>query len=57
MVNILKEHPYRIKLAKENSYSIKKLRQKIIDLCYLDLNIKTSKIDKTLGLELFLLNT
>lgn len=56
MVSILLEHPYRIKLAKEKNYSIKKLKNKILDLCYLDLNIKSNKIDKNLGLELFLLN-
>lgn len=56
MVSILKEHPYRIKLAKENTFSSKKLKDKILELSYLDLDLKSNKINKDLGLELFLLN-
>lgn len=56
MVSILKEHPYRIKLSKENTYSKKILIDKIKKLAELDYNIKSGVIDRYLGFELFLLN-
>lgn len=50
-------HPYRIKLAlaSANKYSSNVLLKAINDLAELDLNIKSGKCDKTLGLELFIL--
>ena len=49
-------HPYRVKLAKEKSayYSKEELEKKLLDLCDLDYNIKTSKMDKYLLLKLFI---
>lgn len=56
MISVLKEHPYRIKLAKNSVYSINKLKKNIKELSKLDYDIKSGKIDKNLGFELFLLN-
>ena len=56
MISTLKEHPYRIKLAKNSIYSISKLKKNILELSKLDYDIKSGKIDKNLGFELFLLN-
>ena len=54
----LKIHPYRVKLALQNShkYSSDTLLQYISDLADIDINIKTGKTDKNLALELFILN-
>lgn len=56
MVNTIKEHPYRIKLAKESFYSKKSLINIIKKLSDLDYKIKSGKIDRFLGFEIFLLN-
>lgn len=56
MISTLKEHPYRIKLAKNSIYSINKLKKNILELSRLDYDIKSGKIDRNLGFELFLLN-
>ncbi|HHT38343.1 MAG TPA: DNA polymerase III subunit delta [Mollicutes bacterium] len=48
-------HPYRVKLAKESNLDEKELLKHIISLADLDEKIKMGKIDKTVGLELFLL--
>ena len=51
-------HPYRVKLAKENSirYSKDELQKKLLDLCDLDYNIKTSNIDKYMLFKIFIIN-
>ena len=56
MISTLKEHPYRIKLAKNSLFSEDKLKDKILKLSELDYKIKSGNIDKNLGLELFLLD-
>ena len=56
MANIIKEHPYRVKLALSSNYSDKELIDNIKKLYKLDYDIKTGNIDKNFGLELFLLN-
>lgn len=55
--NILEENPYRMKyvLIKSKEYTSERLLKLIDDLADLDLNIKTGKIDKELGLELFII--
>lgn len=57
IASILKIHPYRIKLAVEKSrqYDINILKEILNKLSDLDLNIKSGKQDKYVGLELFLL--
>ena len=54
----LKEHPYRVSIAKNASYNMtKESLYKILNLLFeLDLNIKTGQVDKYKGLETFLLN-
>lgn len=56
--NILNIHEYRVKKALEKSrnYSEKKLLSKLEEIADLDYNIKSGKIDKNIGLELFILN-
>lgn len=56
MISTLKEHPYRIKLAKNSFFGEDKLKDKILKLSELDYKIKSGNIDKNLGLELFLLD-
>ena len=56
MVTILKEHPYRIKLALSSNYDEKELISYIKKLYKLDFDIKTGNIDKNFGFELFLLS-
>lgn len=53
----LKIHPYRVKLALQNSrsYDSKTLLKYISDLADIDINIKTGKVNKDLALELFIL--
>ncbi len=55
--NIMKIHPYRIKKAKEKTYSYTKEKLEIIlnKLSDLDYNIKSGNVDKYAGLELFLI--
>lgn len=57
IASILGIHPYRVKLAAQNSskYDSDLLLSYIKRLSDLDINIKTGKIDKSLGLELFIL--
>jgi len=57
IASTLKIHPYRVKLAIQNSrkYSSELLLQYISDLADMDINIKTGQIDKNLALELFIL--
>lgn len=56
--SLLGIHPYRIKLAitKGNQFSDDILLSYLLRLSDLDINIKNGKIDKELGLELFILN-
>ena len=58
IATILNVHPYRVKLAIQNSYYYTEsdLIKYIYKLANLDKDIKTGNIDKTLGLELFLIN-
>ena len=58
IASILGVHPYRVKLAIQNSYYYTEsdLVKYIYKLGNLDKDIKTGNIDKTLGLELFLIN-
>lgn len=52
-------HPYRVKLALQNSrsYDSKILLEYIEALANLDIDIKSGNVSKNLGLELFILNT
>lgn len=56
IASLLKIHPYRVKLAAQNSkkYDSELLLNYIGKLANLDINIKNGKIDKKLGLELFI---
>lgn len=56
MSSIIGEHPYRVKLAISSTFTIDELKKYLIELHDLDLNIKTGKIDKNFGLEMFLLS-
>ncbi len=54
----LKIHPYRVKLANQNSkkYDTNLLVKYLYELSTLDINIKSGKVDKYLALELFILS-
>ncbi len=54
----LEVHPYRIKLALEKSHNFKEdtLLEYLKQLATLDYQIKSGRIDKNIGLELFILN-
>lgn len=56
IIKMLKLHPYRLKLLKEQTYlySEEELLRIIVDLSNLDISIKSGEIDKKIGLELFL---
>ena len=56
--NMLEIHEYRVKKALEKSrnFSEKKILTKLEELADLDYNIKSGKIDKNIGLELFILS-
>ncbi|MBQ9024235.1 MAG: DNA polymerase III subunit delta [Bacilli bacterium] len=56
MANIIKEHPYRVKLALGSNYEEKELISNIKKLYKLDHDIKIGEIDKNFGFELFLLS-
>ncbi len=58
IVDVIKVHPYRVKLAiqKGRSYASSTLLKYINDLADLDVGIKSGDLDKNLALELFLLN-
>ena len=55
--SILKVHwyPVRKTIGRMNNYDEKKLLEYLYKLSELDINIKTGKVDKTLGLEMFIL--
>lgn len=56
MEQLLNIHPYRIKIAKENSrkYSMKQIKQILIDLANLDYSIKKGTKDRYIDFEIFL---
>ncbi len=56
IVSKLKEHPYRIKLAKNSLVSIEDASKKLEQLADLNYNIVTGKVDSDFGFEMFLLN-
>lgn len=56
MASIIKEHPYRVKLALSSDYTEEELIKNIKKLYKLDNDIKTGIIDKNFGFELFLLS-
>ena len=57
IASTLQIHPYRVKLAIQNSrvYDSKTLLKYLNDLADIDLNIKTGNVSKELALELFIL--
>lgn len=57
IASILKIHPYRVKLAIQNSrnYNSKTLLKFIDELAKIDIGIKTGEMNKDLALELFIL--
>lgn len=55
IADVLKVHPYRVKLALDNYYSLSSLENVLKKLHQLDYDIKSGKIDKNMGLEKFLL--
>jgi len=59
IAGILKIHPYRVKLAIQNSilYKSNVLLKKLDELADIDMGIKKGNINKNLSLELFILNT
>ncbi|WP_127532268.1 DNA polymerase III subunit delta [Paenibacillus kobensis] len=58
MASQLGIHPFRVKLASEKTakFSLKRLGECMAELAELDYRMKTGQVDKTLGLELFLLS-
>ena len=56
MATIIKEHPYRVKLAMQSNFKINELENYLIKLEELDYSIKFGKLDKSFGFEMFLLN-
>ena len=57
IANILKIHPYRVKLAIQNSrnYTSEMLLKQLNNLADIDIGIKTGTLNKNLALELFIL--
>ncbi len=56
MASIINEHPYRVKLATQTSFTINQLIKYLRQLQKLDFKIKSGEIDKNFGLEMFLLD-
>lgn len=56
IAEFLKVHPYRVKLALETDFMLRELSDLLKSLHELDFDIKRGKIDKTIGLESFLLH-
>lgn len=58
IATLLDVHPYRVKLALDNSkyYSKIELEEKLLKICTLDEQIKTGKIDNYIALKMFLVN-
>lgn len=57
MINILgkKKYPIELALAKSNNFTLEELINNLSKLADLDYNIKSGKVDKKLGLEMFIL--
>lgn len=57
IAKMLSLNPYRLKYVRQDGkdYDIQELLQKLDELSQLDVNIKTGKIDRFRGLELFLI--
>ncbi len=56
IAEILKVHPYRVKLAIENDYKTNSIKEILKKLHNLDYEIKSGKIDKMVALDNFLLH-
>ena len=56
IISKLKEHPYRIKLAKNSFVSIEEAERKLEELSDLNYNSIIGKVDSNFGFEMFLLN-
>lgn len=58
ITDILQAHPYRVKISLDTSYRLKlnDILSVLHSLAILDQNIKSGKVDKRLGFELFLMN-
>lgn len=56
IADILKVHPYRVKLAIENNYKINNIKEILKKLHNLDYEIKSGQIDKAVALDNFLLH-
>ena len=58
IANVLKMHPYRIKVARENSfnYTNSELTSKLLRIGELDEQIKLGLLDKYIALKMFLID-
>lgn len=56
IASILDIHPYRVKLALESDFLEYEVKEILLKLHELDIEIKTGKIDKFSGLEMFLMS-
>ena len=56
IISKLKEHPYRIKLAKNSFVSIEEAEKKLEELSDLNFDSVTGKVDSNFGFEMFVLN-
>lgn len=58
IVSMFKIHPYRVKLAMEESYgfTLEELRKIILDLGHIDINIKTGNSTNEYEFDVFLIN-
>lgn len=56
LAKILKVHPYRIKLARENTrkFTLTQIKKMLIDLAQLDIDIKKGSKDRYIDFEIFL---
>lgn len=58
IAKLLEIHPYRVKLAREklHHYTKDELQKKLLDLCDLDYNLKTTNIDSYTLFKIFIVN-
>ncbi len=56
IANILKIHPYRVKLALNNSLSVSVLKNSLVNLATYDLRIKKGELTSKQALEFFVLS-
>ena len=56
LAKILNVHPYRIKLARENTrkFTLTQIKKMLIDLAQLDIDIKKGSKDRYIDFEIFL---